>query len=105
LQSAIAKILLKCVARFCNRHLLGNLPGGSFSNKEGVPVKYYWCAVKAETEEDFLSWMDKIRAIRPEAYTYLMNEKTLPRSMCVEELKRHDLKHTCNWVNFSNFTG
>ncbi len=44
-------------------------------------VKYYWCAVKAETESDFLGWMEKIKELRPEAYTYLMNEKTLPRSM------------------------
>jgi hypothetical protein len=81
LQAAIALILLFCVARFCNRHLLGNVKGEAFNDKEGECLKHYWGAVHAKKEEQFLYHMEKLKILRPVGYEYLMNEKKLPRSM------------------------
>jgi hypothetical protein len=98
LQAAIAIILLCCVARFCNRHLLGNVPGVGFNDKEGLCIKHYWGAVHAHTESQFLYHMEKLKELRPEGYVYLMNEKTLPRSMWADYafLMRTWSSHTNN---------
>lgn len=83
LRWAILHRLAHCCARFCNRHLLGNVKGPSL---DGECVRIYWEAVYYPTFDAFNVAMNKLNALRPQAYEYLMNEKTLPR---------------CLWTNYA----
>jgi hypothetical protein len=55
-------------ARFCARHILGNIKGGAMSK---ACRDLYWVAVKSETKRGFDEAMCKLNALHSSAYKYL----------------------------------
>lgn len=66
--NAIEMQLFGAFARFCARHILGNIKGGALSKDcQG----FYWDAVKSETKEGFDTAMAKLCILHPSAHKYL----------------------------------
>eukprot|EP01034_Spumella_vulgaris_P027071 gene27071-33741_t len=92
--------------RFCNRHLMGNIPGGKahFGKK---CQDLYWQAVRAPTEVEFEEIMEELKVLHPIGYDYLMNVSNLPRCMWTDHAfpmrtwglrTNNPAEHTMHWM-------
>lgn len=71
LASAVKNGLPRAHHRWCNLHLLGNLPAPGLSDAE---LSLYWRIVKSSTESEFEEHMAYLRSSRVDAYRYLRKQ-------------------------------
>ena len=91
LKAAIAEVLPDAIPQHCARHLLGNVPGPSFT--KGMRT-LYWAAVYAEESFICEEYLDELAKLNPTAVAYL--RKIPPGLWCRHAIDSHFMGFVTN---------